>query len=80
MQVSGWGTYEIRLSIDVSIGFVFNDLRNDARPGVKATAGGILIRYPSGYCFQLPFTKLPVKLSALCCMGSVNVVVAQYQQ
>jgi hypothetical protein len=31
------GTHEIRLSIDVSIGLVFKDLRNDANPGVKAT-------------------------------------------
>lgn len=28
--------YDMRLSIDVSIGFVFSDLRNDDRPGVKA--------------------------------------------
>ena len=29
-------THEIRLSIDVSIGLVLIDLRNDARPGVNA--------------------------------------------
>lgn len=29
-------THEIRSSIDVSIGFVFKDLRNDANPGVRA--------------------------------------------
>jgi hypothetical protein len=28
--------FDMRLSIDVSIGFVFSDLRNDDRPGVKA--------------------------------------------
>lgn len=31
------GTHEIKLSIDVSIGLVFSDLRKDANPGVNAT-------------------------------------------
>lgn len=30
-------THEIKLSIDVSIGLVFSDLRKDANPGVNAT-------------------------------------------
>jgi hypothetical protein len=30
-------THEIKLSMEVSIGFVFSDLRNDAKPGVKAS-------------------------------------------
>jgi hypothetical protein len=29
-------TYEIRFSIEVSIGFVLRDFRKDARPGVRA--------------------------------------------
>lgn len=29
-------TYEIRVSIEVSIGFVLRHLRNDPRPGVRA--------------------------------------------
>jgi hypothetical protein len=29
-------THETRLSIDVSMGFVLSDLRNDASPGVRA--------------------------------------------
>jgi hypothetical protein len=35
---SDWGTYATKLSIEVSIGFVFNDLRKEASPGVRATA------------------------------------------
>jgi len=30
-------THEIKLSMEVSIGFVFSDLRNDAKPGVNAS-------------------------------------------
>lgn len=30
------GTYDIKLSMDVSIGFVLRDLRKDDSPGVKA--------------------------------------------
>lgn len=30
-------THEIKLSMDVSMGLVLRDLRNEARPGVKAT-------------------------------------------
>ena len=31
-------THDIKLSMEVSIGFVLSDLRNDASPGVKARA------------------------------------------
>jgi hypothetical protein len=30
------GAYEIKVSIEVSIGFVFRHWRNDPKPGVKA--------------------------------------------
>ena len=36
--MKGVDTHEIRFSIDVSIGFVFRDLRKDERPGVRAKA------------------------------------------
>lgn len=37
------GTHEIRLSMDVSIGLVFRDFKNDASPGVNgADEGGMI--------------------------------------
>lgn len=45
-------THEIRLSIDVSIGLVFNDRRKDANPGVKAIdVDGIVCGICFGYFF-----------------------------
>lgn len=36
-------THEIRLSMDVSIGLVFRDFKNDANPGVNgADEGGMI--------------------------------------
>lgn len=38
------GTHEIRLSMDVSIGLVFRDFKNDANPGVNgADEGGMIL-------------------------------------
>lgn len=58
---SDWGTYATKLSIEVSIGFVFNDLRKEASPGVRATAvdgmaGPIL--FLSFFCFSFVYLVL----------------------
>lgn len=42
-------THDTRLSIDVSIGFVFNDFKNDANPGVRASEFDGMIRVGSRY-------------------------------
>ncbi len=37
--------YETRDSTEVSIGLLFKELRNDARPGVRVPAGGGMVGF-----------------------------------
>jgi hypothetical protein len=54
------GTYATKLSIEVSIGFVFNDLRKEASPGVRTTAvdGMVQILFLSFFCFFFMYLVL----------------------
>jgi hypothetical protein len=51
---------EIRLSIDVSMGLVFRDFRNDAKPGVKGAevAGMVSFAIPVLWCTRSCTTQL----------------------
>lgn len=43
-------TYEIKVSIEVSIGFVLRHWRNDPKPGVRANEVDGMIKWDGGIC------------------------------
>lgn len=54
-------THEIRLSMDVSIGLVFSDLRKDANPGVNAAGvAGMVANWISRRFFPRIEVRIPL--------------------